>query len=74
MAPGALPRRTVSVVGGHPRGINPPINVRMGEIILMQQPIRLDQLMRELLDHLETPTHPEAVADAAASFMTKEAR
>jgi len=46
----------------------------MGEIILMQQPIRLDQLMRELLDHLETPTHPEAVADAAASFMTKEAR
>ena len=36
----------------------------------MQQPIRLDQLMRELLDHLETT--PEAAANAAASSMTKE--
>lgn len=33
----------------------------------MQQPVRLDQLMRELLEHLEETTTPEAAPQEAAS-------
>ena len=43
----------------------------MGEVLLMQQPIRLDQLMQELLEHLET-THHEAAPNEAAFLMPKE--